>query len=420
MSKEIEPARGATALERARTLSNALSDAARRARFATRSRGRSYIGGGFQARRGERLMKLAIMASFILMVGLPTFVGIIYYAFIAADQYAAEARFTVAGGEIMAADNIAQLTGVPAAAIIQDTQVVTNYLQSRAAVEKLEKSVQLRRLYSRPEVDWWARFNPKDPIEDFVDYWNRMISVWIEMPSGIVRFQVRAFTPADAASIGNAVLKISEELVNDLNGRLFRDAVKDAEQQLERASNRLAHARIALENARNQGGLLDANKAADALSTLINDTRGSLLQMEQEYTAMGKAIRQDAPPMQSLKARIDSAKAQIAELETKLTGARQTASSEPTLAVVMTKFAELDLERQIAERIYAAAASSLEMARLIAERKTMYVNAFVKPVVPEYPEYPRRLLYVALIFGVCVSVWGASCGLAIVVRNHMA
>ena len=419
MKNEVEPARGTTALERVRTISDALSDAARRARFSTLS-GRSYVGGGFRARRGERLMRLAILLSFILMVGLPTFVGVVFYSFVAADQYVAEAKFTVAGGEISTADNIAQLTGVPAVAIIQDTQIVTNYTRSRAAVEELEKMLQLRRLYSRPEADWWSRFDPADPIEDFVKYWNRMIDIEIKMPSGIVELRVRAFTPGDAALIGNAVLKISEVLINDLNNRLFRDAIGDAEQQLERASNRLARARTSLEQARDEGGLLDANKAADALSTLINENRSSLLQMEQEYMAMGRSIRKDSPPMVSLMARIDGAKTQISQLESKLTGTRRTNSSEPAMTVVMTKFSELDLERQIAERIYAAAASSLEMARLIGERKTMYLNTFVRPVLPENPEYPRRLLYAVLIFGACLTAWGVGCGLAVLIRNHMA
>ena len=73
----------------------------------------------------------------------------------------------------------------------------------------------------------------------------------------------------------------------------------------------------------------------------------------------------------------------------------------------MTRFSELDLERQIAERLYAGAVASLELARASAERKEMYVNAFVKPVVPEQSEYPRRLLFSFLFFCIVADYMGS-------------
>ena len=97
-----------------------------------------------------------------------------------------EAQFTVMGGEVPAPDAIASMTGIPAAAIVQDTQIVTNFIGSRAAVEKLETNVDLRGLYSRDAIDILARFNPAKPIEKLVSYWRHMSEVSIIMPAGIV------------------------------------------------------------------------------------------------------------------------------------------------------------------------------------------------------------------------------------------
>ncbi len=124
--------------------------------------------------------------------------------------------------------------------------------------------------------------------------------------------------------------------------------------------------------------------------------------------------------MRALKSRIDATSGQIAELELKLTATKLTSSNEPTLAMSMSKFAELDLERQVAERLYAGAATSLEIARLVAERKMMYLNTFVKPVLPEEPQYPRRLLVTVAVFAGSLAIWGACCGLAMMIRNYKA
>ena len=155
----VRIATASTALDRARNLSQALADAARRARISTRSR-RNYTGGGFHARQGAGIMRLIILGSFWLMVVLPSVVAIFYYALIASDQYISEANFTISGGDTPKLDGIGALTGIPSISAIQDTQIVTNYIESRAAVEKLETKIDVRRLYSVPNADWLSRFNP--------------------------------------------------------------------------------------------------------------------------------------------------------------------------------------------------------------------------------------------------------------------
>ena len=408
-----------SALDRARVLSQALADSARLARISKRSR-RGLAAGGFQARRGARWFRLAALISFVLMVVIPSTGAAIYYAFIASDQYVAEAKFTISGGEPPTADSFGSFTGIPALAIIQDTQIVTNYIHSRAAVEKLENMIGLGGLYATPQADRLSRFDPSKPIEKFVRYWDGMSNVSISLPGGIVDLKVRAFAPDDAAKIASAVLEISETLINTMNARMNHDAISNAQLELDRTTARLSKTQLALETARNETGLLDAVKTSDALNKLINETRSSLLILQRQYASELKYVSDSAPQMRTLKSRIDATSDQIAELESKLTATKLTSSNEATLAMSMTKFSELDLEHQVAERLYAGAAASLEIANLTAENKMMYLNAFLKPVVPQEPQYPRRLLYSIVTFFGTLVVWGACCGLARVVRNYRA
>ncbi len=364
-------------------------------------------------------MRIFRIASFAVIVLVPSVAAAVYFAFIASDQYMVEAQFTVMGGEVPAPDAIASVTGIPAAAIIQDTQIVTNFIESRAAVEKLDATVGLRRLYSNNDIDFVARFDPSKPIEKLVNYWQSMSSVSIIMPAGIVDCKVRAFSADDARAIGDSVLSISEQLINDLNARLNADAVRDAEQELQRTAERLAAARTAYEKARNDQGVLDAVKQADALNKLITDLRGQLARMNQMYDAQLHSVLSTAPQMRTLKARIDAGRVQIAELEAKLT-ATDPAEANQTLSNSMTRFAELDLENQIAERLYAGAAASLELAKLTAEHKLMYLNTFVTPVAPQEPRYPKRILDTAAVVLGSLAAWGVLVGVVTIARDHMA
>jgi capsular polysaccharide transport system permease protein len=406
-------------LDRARVLSQAISEAARRARLSTRGQ-RIYSSGGFRARRGAAILRLAVMVSFILMVVAPTLAASIYYVFIASDQYVAEARFTVSPGMPPAIDGMGGFTGSAAMAVIQDTQIVTNYVQSRAGVEKLDKLIDIRDLYSTDAADWLSRFNKKKPIERFIKYWQSMCSISIGLSSGIVDLKVRAFSPEDAARIAQGVVDMSEELVNALNERMNHDAVASAEEELRRTSQRLKASQVALEKARNEEGLLDAPKAADALNNLITATSSVLLQLQGKYATQRNFVSEDAPQMLALKSRIEATSAQIADLRSQLTNRSADPTTETTLSSSITKFAELDLEKNTAEHLYAGSVSALEMAQMTAERQLMYINTFVKPVAPEQPEYPKRLLYSGLVASGSLALWGICCGLAMLIRNNMA
>jgi len=410
-----------SALERIKQVSEALSDAARRARISSRRRG-VYSSGGFQARRGARLMHILSVASFLLVVVAPSLACATYYLFIASDQFVSEADFTVSSGTppVAVADGIGSLTGLPAVAIIQDTQIVTNFVHTRAAVEKLEQSVDLRGLYSDPRADWWARFKPDSPIEKFLKYWNKMSDVSIVMPAGIVQLKVRAFTPQDAQRVAQATVDICEALINDLNNRMNSDAVSAAEQELQRVSKRLAAALAALEAARNEAGLLDTEKSALALNSLASEAKSALLTMQGQYDTQLKYVLPSAPQMRELNSHIQVTKAQIVEIESKLTSRSVGDPNEPTISTAMTKFGELDLERQVAEKLYGGAAASLEMARVNSESRLMYLKTFITPVAPEQSQYPRRVLYSAMAFAASLTAWGVLCGVALTIRNYMA
>lgn len=409
--------RALTPFERARLVSEALSDAARRARLSTRSRRK--LSGSFHLRRGERMFRLLRIISFWLVAVLPGVIAGVYFGFMASDQYVTEFKFTVTGAEPPPIDRIMAFTGIPAARVVQDTQIVVNHLSTRAAVESIMKSVDLRAIYSRESIDWFSRFNPQKPVEKFVRYWSSMVTASISMPAGIVQIGVNAFSPEDSYRIALAALKMSEDLINELNERMVQDAISSAEREVDQAKKRLMNARIALQNTQNERGMLDVQTAGKGLIDLMTQTRSALLKLQNEYEAQLKTVRETAPQMQGLRDRIDSLQKQLIELQSKLT-ATASDSKDSAISSAMITFSQLTLERQIAERHYAGALASLEAARIGAERRQMYLNAFLKPSLPEEPKYPRRLLMTFLSILGGVATWGVLVAGMTLIRNHMA
>jgi capsular polysaccharide transport system permease protein len=86
-------------------------------------------------RLSERLFTVtSILLTVIVLLGSNS-LSVIYYGFLASDQYQSEARFTVRSAmAALGKDQLAKVTGIPSAKIVQDTQIVTNYIHSREII----------------------------------------------------------------------------------------------------------------------------------------------------------------------------------------------------------------------------------------------------------------------------------------------
>ena len=336
----------------------------------------------------------------------------------------------MSAGESPMRDGIASLTGVPSALILQDTQIILNFIHSREMVDKLEERVKLRSLYSTDKADALARFNAEKPVEQLVKYWKRVSDASVKLQGGLVKFSVRAFSPEDAKRVADATLDICEELVNNLNTRINQDAMTLAEAGFQHASDKLSKTLTAQEAARNQSGILETKMSAEAVNLLVRQMRTSLLSQAGAYDTQLKSMNATAPQMVELKARIDVLRGQIAALEGELTTAPNAQASgvalnspprdETTVAAAMATFGALEAEQKADEQIYGNAASALEHARIASEFKMIYLKVFVRPSLPQESEYPARGLDIFLFALASLLAWGVLMALAALVRNNMA
>lgn len=345
--------------------------------------------------RAVAAFKLPLLASFITIVVVPSVLVAIYFIFIASSQYVSEARFAVRAADHSGLDGLGALQGL---AEVQDSLIIANYVKSLAVVQGLEERVGLRALFSRPGIDWLSRFDPERPIERLERSWRSQIDTAIEAPSGIITVKVWAFSPDDSLRIANAIVSLGEEMVNHLGERTRQDAIAQSQAELTRAEDRLRRARAGVRDLRNEVGVIDPLRTNDGIGKLIGDLQSDLVLIDQELATARRTLSSDAPQFALLGARRQATQENIDLLQGRLTDAA--GGGKDTLSAVMTRYDALDLERQIAERQYTAAAAAFEQARVVAERQGMYLATFVKPVLAQEADYPHRFwhpLAVALI-----------------------
>jgi capsular polysaccharide transport system permease protein len=375
------------------------------------------VGGGAQ-RRWQHIFIWAVLASFALIVLLPNLVAGTYLAFMASDQYASETRFAVRGGEPAALSALGGLVGTPSAQRVQDSLILSDYIQGRGMMEAVNGALNLRQMFSSEKIDFLSRFDPGESNEDLLRYWRRHVDAHIDSASGILTVVVRAFTPQDSLNITDKIVSESEALVNDLTQRSRRDALRQAKDELQRANENLQGKIVAMRDARNAEGILDSGKTSEVMTKMLGDLRLELAHLEQDYGAQRRTVLPSSPQLRVLEARIGSMKDQIRQLESTMTGSG--ASATPALADAMSRLDRAKLEKNIAEKQYVAAVGAFERARIDLESQQVYLATFLKPVLAQEALYPKRFWLWSIVAFLSLLLWGGGVGIAVLVRNHVA
>jgi capsular polysaccharide transport system permease protein len=367
-----------------------------------------------------------LLASFIGCVLVPAFAASVYFAFIASDQLAAEARFAVrqidadssdTTGSTSTDSNTSGGTAVNFSftATGQNAYIVTSYIHSRAIVDDLNAKMNLREIFRRPEADFWARLKRNASIDDLTDYWQSMVSTYIDAPSGIVTLQVRAFRADDAVAIAKAVLDSSETLVNRISDRARRDSMQESEQEVRRAYEITQTALADLRQFRDSSGIIDPVQSGTEIGKLLLPLLTEKIRLESNLFVASRDLDDTAPTIKALKSQLDTTEQQIGDLRDKLTN---TDGDGNTLAASLAKFEDLDLKRQFAEKLYTLSQADLDRARVRAARQSIYLTVFVPPSLPEESRYPRRVAFPILILIGLTIIWSIGAMILASVEDH--
>lgn len=372
------------------------------------ARGRTRRRGGY-----------GLLLSLIAMVVVPTGLAGYYYGFVAADMYASEAKFAVRGAVEHLPKSAATEMFTPLTAMNsnQDAYIVAGYIESLPLIEKVQATIDIRSLFSRPEADPIARLDPESGAERLKKYWRKMVKANIDNLSGVVTLHVSSFTPADSLAISQQVLIESEKLVNDMSRRKNSDAVTFARDEVTRAESRLRAARLAMQDFRNQSGQLDPVRQAEAVLRLGTTLKSERMVLENEISAARRTLSETAPSVQVLNARLNALKEQIATVDRSLTGGSR---DDKTASGALYRYEGLELERMFAEKIYAVAQTAYERARATADRQNLYLVTFVQPAVAETPTLPRRGAEVLVVFVCAFALWSVISLVTAAIKDHNA
>ncbi|PST21166.1 capsule biosynthesis protein [Rhizobium sp. JAB6] len=345
------------------------------------------------------------LIGFLLLVILPFLASSVYYAFVASDQYVAEARFAVravsgTGDTGDANDPGGATSALNMRSASQDAYVVTSFIHSSEILNRIGKKLDYRSMFVRQDADFLSRFGSSRSDEEFLKYWNDHVSAYIDVTSGIITLKVRTFSPDDSVKLADAIIEESEKLINELSERARNDIVQSMKADVQKSGKAYGDTLIALNQFQNASGLLSPQTQAKNSGTILTGLLAQKLEFETRLFVMRQSNAQNSPTYQQLNLAKESLDAQIEKMRAELTG-----PENASLAKSLLEYSRLETDRMIAEKLYESAQKNYDAVLAEALRKTLYLAVFVKPVLPDESIFPRRVSTPLIILLALVVTW---------------
>lgn len=361
--------------------------------------------------------------SFFLAAIVPTILTALYYAFIASPQYVVESQFAVRGAAQNSLNALGLAAFVNPAAQSGDSYVVTDYIHSSQILTDIRQQagVDVRTLYAQPAIDFLFRREGDESLDEFRDYWRKMVNVSFNSTTGNVTLRVFAFTSADAKRLSDAILSVSEHLVNSLSERSRQQLIGIATEQVAHAEERLRNIRNQMAELRRNEQAVDPTAVATMESSIIASLEQELATLKTRHKALLDTVSRDAPSAKVMERQIGALEAQLAEQRNRMSGDDTAGPSDPSektsrsgdkagraLPDLISRFAELGVEEEFAVKTYTASLAALEAAIQEARKQDLYFGVFVQPREPEVALYPLSIVntFIVLIGSACLWLIG--------------
>ena len=350
---------------------------------------------------------------FIASVLIPTAIAALYYG-LSADLYISESSFVVRSPEKSDASGLGALIKSGGSGVGNEGYATQEYILSRDALRTLNRDGLVTRAYGNDSISMLNRFDPWRPgvsRDRLFNYYKKKVEVAYDAGSSITTLKVRAFAPKDAHEINRRLLAQAETLVNQLNQRARTDVIGYASKELEEAKAVSRQAALALSAYRNQEGVVDPEQQATVQLQMISKLQDEMIATKTQLVQF-RAFTPQNPQIPILQTRVRELSREIDQQVGLVAG------NQKSLAATAAEYQRLQLESQLADKVLAAAITSLQDARNEARRKRAYVERIVEPNIPDYPSEPRRMRAILGVFAVGMIVWAVLSMLVSGIKEH--
>lgn len=319
-------------------------------------------------------------------------IAVIYFGLIASDRYVSRAQLVIKqADQIKMLPDALSMLGL-GGSNHEDILLTQDYLQSPDLIAKLDKELGLKAHYQSHKVDFFSRLPSDVSQEEFIKYYRNHLTLHLDDTSGVLTIEFQAFDPAYGQRVVSMMLKDSEGFINRLGHQVALEQLAFVEKEVDRAYQRVQDEKAKVIAFQNSHQLISPESTSTARLSVVSQIEGELASQQARLKQLQSYMKETAPAIISVKARVDALTEQLEQEKARLTGTDKDAMNEVTAS-----YMDVKTQATLAADLYKSGLISLEQARVEAYRKLKHLLVVSQPTLAEDAEYPRRLYNLATI-----------------------
>lgn len=353
------------------------------------------------ARRRRRRLGMLI-ARLSVMVVLPTILAGIYYFAVATPLYATKSQFLIQQADSGGVGGAGGLLSGTQLATNPDSVSVQSYLNSRAAMLRLDEDKGFKRTFQDPSVDPILRLPEDASNEAAYKIYQDMVKIGYDPTEGVINLEVISPDPELSQEFTLALIGYAEGQVDQMTARLRADQMEGADKSYQDAEARVLEAQERVQALQQRMGVLDPVAEGSAVMSQVTRLEGELTEKRLELGQLQANARPNQSRVVGVQGDIERLQQMIAETRSQLT---QDTGNRASLAAISgeIRIAESDLETR--QTLLAGAAEQMESARLEANKQVRYLSMSLPPVAADTPTYPKAFQNTIVAFLIFAALY---------------
>lgn len=354
---------------------------------------------------------------FLYSVLVPTTLSVLYFGLLASPVYISESSFVVySPSQSFSATSITSLlSGSSGNYSASAANTIHDYIDSWDAMSALNQTYNLKSIYGNQQIDIINRFGGVlYPLTSFVElhrYYQSKVLDSIDSTSGTTKLTVHAYSAKDAQKINAFLLQKGQDIVNQLNDTARNKAVLYAQDQVDLAGRRLTAATLALAQYRNKQKIFSPPAQSVLQLTMIAKMQEQLITQKSQLDAIRTHAPKN-PQLTVLEGNVRVLENEISNETGKVSG------SDQSLASKDIKYEALTIDQMLAQKLLEASVTSLEQAKVTAQKQELYLETISKPNLPDASQEPKRFQDILATLLVSLIVYGVLTIVISGVREH--
>ena len=276
-------------------------------------------------------------------------------------------------------DGFTSLLGVGNQSSREDARFLKIYLESPQVLEDINKTIKFKEKYKKRGLDFFAGINQNISQDNLYEFFKKQIRIDFDEISGAIKIKTIAYNPFTSLKFNKFLIEKAEQFVNELNQSIYLRQIGFVENQVIVNFEKLAEAKLKLEEFQNQTKTINLNQEVLSATSLITSLEQQLADSKLQLSLLKRQfVDQNAPEINMMNSQIEELRIQIKEQRDIL--------SDPDSKNYISRIGILNSLKsnlQFRNDIYNASLATSEKTKLDAQKQQRFMAILSKPTLPD-------------------------------------